>query len=246
MEQMRGEDFHLLGDGLVRQNQALAAIQVMERGLRDDPRHPELLEGLSRLYAQQDDLSKAADLAGRLAEVPGWEARGDLLVAVLRAEQSDPADTAERLERALARDPALRGAAATPAKARKLLARARLRLGQPAPAREALEAVLAGGEDPEAAWLLSRALLQLGDPRRGLRGAGAFARLRGGVRLRPGARPVRRRGEVRRMPQSDPQLPAEQPPRADLLPDLGARHHFSARPAGRRLTRPGCGPYARA
>src|SRR5262249_33525939 len=131
MERMRGEDFFLLGAGLSHQGQLASAIRVMNQGLQVDPNHPELLQEQSRLYAQQDDLLRATDFAERLAQVPGWEARGDLLAGVLRAEQSDPASAARYLERALKRDPQLRGAPATPAKARKLLARAWLRLGKP-------------------------------------------------------------------------------------------------------------------
>lgn len=169
--QMQGEDYYLLGAGLFRQEQTAAAISVLEKGIRIDPRHPELLQELSRSYAHRDDLIRATDLAARLASVPGWEARGDLLAGVLKYEQTDSAGAAKHLERALKHDPALRGAVAAPALARKLLARAWLRLGQHAAARGPLETLLSEGSDPEAAWLLSRALLQSGD------GAGAAAAL---------------------------------------------------------------------
>lgn len=162
-ERMEGEDYYLLGTGLVRQGQAAASIAVFEEGLKIDPRNPEMLQDLGRLYAQQDDLVRATRLAERLSEVPAWEARGDVLVGVLEAEQSNFQAAAERLERALKRDPTLKGAMASPSKVRKVLARALLRTGKPGEARATLQPVFAEGSDPEASWLLGRALLQEGD-----------------------------------------------------------------------------------
>jgi cytochrome c553 len=56
----------------------------------------------------------------------------------------------------------LRGAALSPHTTRKLLARALLETRRPAEARDLLQIVLDQGPDPEASWLLSRALLQDG------------------------------------------------------------------------------------
>lgn len=162
-ENMEAEDYYVLSRGFLAENQVDRAITVMEAGLASDPRHPELLQELARLYAQQDDLLKATRLAERLATIPGLEARGELLVGVLKAEQSDPAGTAEHLSRALERDPLLKEAPTTPAKARKLLARSELQLGRQERARNALKPVLDAGADPEASWLLSRAHLQAGE-----------------------------------------------------------------------------------
>jgi Flp pilus assembly protein TadD len=162
-ERMKGEDCYLVGSGLVRQRNVGSAIKIMQVGLEVDPKHPESLQELARLYAQQDELARATGLAQRLATVPGWEARGDLLTGVLLAEQSDMEQASLVLARALKNDPALQGAAGTPAQARKLLARAWLRLGKPDQAREVLERVNSEGTDAEAAWLSSRVLLQAGD-----------------------------------------------------------------------------------
>jgi hypothetical protein len=57
-------------------------------------------------------------------------------------------------------DPDLRGADASPQNVRKLLARTLLQTSEPARAKTFLEAVLAGGTDREASWLMSRAFLQ--------------------------------------------------------------------------------------
>ncbi len=162
-ERMEGEDFYLLGAGLSKQGQTAAAIAVMSKGLKVDPKQPDLLQDLSRLFAQQDDIVRATNLAERLSEVPGWETRGDVLVGILEAEQSNSATAAGRLERALNRDPSLAGALASPPRVRKVLARSLLRTGKPAEARAALKPVLAEGPDPEASWLDGRALLQQGN-----------------------------------------------------------------------------------
>jgi hypothetical protein len=85
-----------------------------------------------------------------------------VILGMLQLEQNDPARAAATLERAFTIDPQLRNAPVAPATVRKALARARLQVGQSARAREALQAVLAAGTDPEAFWLLSRAALQEG------------------------------------------------------------------------------------
>src|SRR5439155_8631972 len=79
-----------------------------------------------------------------------------------------PFRTALRLEPAEA-DPSPQ-----PTQLRKLTARPFLRRGPPAEARAPLQAILAHGPDPEAGWLLSRALPQEGD-RAGARAALAQA-----------------------------------------------------------------------
>ncbi len=73
MKEMRAEDYYVLGAGLVRQEKIVPAIQVMIRGAKLSPPHPELLQELSRLHGHQGDLSRALTLAERLEKIPGWE-----------------------------------------------------------------------------------------------------------------------------------------------------------------------------
>ena len=160
---MTGDDYYLLGAGLFRQKQVAAARSVLEQGAAVDPNHADVLQELARLHAHDERLGRATAYAERLSKVPGAEARGDLLVGLLAIEQADPSTAADRLDRALTRDPSLRGAPASPDQARKLLARARIQLGKAAEAKAPLAAVLASGTDPEASWLLSRALLLTDD-----------------------------------------------------------------------------------
>ncbi len=159
MERMNGEDFFLLGAGLIRQDKVPMAMVALEQGLKIEPPDPELLQELARIYALSDSLSKATGLAKRLAEIPGWEARGELLGGILAAERSDPADSARHIDLALKKDARLYGATASPSVARKLLARGRLQLGETSVSKGILETVLANGPDNEAEWLLSRAFL---------------------------------------------------------------------------------------
>ena len=162
MERMEAEDFFLMSLGLSRARQNAAAIAVLQRGLKADPRAPDLLQELSRLAAAEGGLGQAAKFAKRLAEIPGWEARGSVMLGALHAEMFNPSETAKNLDRALKLDPNLKGAVTTPLKARKLLARALLKLGKPADAEAHLKQVLAAGPDPEGSWLLGRGFLQQG------------------------------------------------------------------------------------
>jgi cytochrome c-type biogenesis protein CcmH/NrfG len=162
-EQMQAEDYYLLGIGLLSQYRAPTAKVAFEAGAKLETTHPELLQELARLYAAEDELDRAARLASRLEQVPGWEVRADVLLGLLKAEESDPVSAADHLERALKRDPSVSGAPASPVAVRKLLARAQLKAGRPERAKVPLEDLLSQESDTEAAWLLSRALLQQRD-----------------------------------------------------------------------------------
>ena len=161
-DRMEAEDYFLVGRELVEAKQIASAKTILEGGLRADPRHPELLAELCRLHAVEDGLKEAVKYAARLAEVPGWEARGAVMLGALHAEMSNAPETAKSLERALRLDPNLKGAVTTPLKARKLYARALLKLGKSEEAEAQLKQVLASGDDLEGHWLLGRALLQQG------------------------------------------------------------------------------------
>src|SRR5438067_8889656 len=99
-------------------------------------------------------------MAQHLAAQPGWEARAALRLAAIRAEESDPAGTAEALQRALSRPDQWHGAV-DPDRVRKRLVRCLLQTGQPSRARDELHKLTGAGEDdPERSWLLSRCNLQ--------------------------------------------------------------------------------------
>jgi tetratricopeptide (TPR) repeat protein len=157
---LEAEDDFLLARIFSRHDQAAAARARLWKAYRKDPGHGEALHELVRSLAQNDELTKAVELAVALAAVPGWQARGRAALGLLRTAQDDPAAAAEALESALDLDPNLEGPPVSAATVRKLLARQRLALGQPARARAALGTL----DDPEARWLRARADLQEGKP----------------------------------------------------------------------------------
>jgi tetratricopeptide (TPR) repeat protein len=163
LDAMAAEDYVIAASGLLRGGQAAQARVALEQAKARDPDDPEMLHALARLDAETYRLSEAADLARRLADRPGWEVRGWFMLARYLDQLHDPAGTAEALRQALRLDSTLAGTPALVATARKLLARTLLQVGRPAEARDALADVLARGHDPEASWLLSRALLRQGD-----------------------------------------------------------------------------------
>jgi hypothetical protein len=124
------------------------------------PTAPEALVQQVRSGRATNHLVSAASAAEQLATRPGWEARGDAWLGLVRDQQGDPAGAVAGMDRALRRDPALAGFGASPREVRKRLARNLLRLARSAEARVELRAVLDSGSDPEASWLLSRAFLQ--------------------------------------------------------------------------------------
>ncbi|QEH32857.1 Tetratricopeptide repeat protein [Aquisphaera giovannonii] len=154
------EDLFLAAAGHESRGEKDPAYDALRKAIERDPHHPDTLFVLARLDAREDNPYAAAELAGRLAGVPGWEARGEALLGTVLADLSDPAGAAGALERALRLDPSLKGATFSPAEARRALARDHLISGRPDLARAAL-----GGlpeEDRTASWLLSRVLLQEG------------------------------------------------------------------------------------
>src|SRR5579864_2157358 len=159
---MRAEDFFLLASGLLRQRKNELAWGALEMAQRIEPEHPETLHEMARLLTQKDEIEQAISIAGLLASVPGWEARGQVMLALLHKEQDDPDGVAAALKVALGHDPELHGNSTSPASARKLLARALLELERPADARTAFQNKPGTGTDPEVFWLLSRAYLQEG------------------------------------------------------------------------------------
>lgn len=158
---LEAEDCYLLAAGLVRQDRLADAGVLLQKALERDPDHAEALDQHARLLAASDRLAEAVDLADRLIRRPGWEARGHVLLGLIRHAVPDPAGAVAAFQSALRLDPHLSEIRRTPAEIRQFLARDLLASGRPAEARRALE-VLSG--TPEADWLLSRIALQEGRP----------------------------------------------------------------------------------
>ncbi len=146
----------------MNQGQTGPALAALEAARDIDPDHAEALDALSRYWTKTESLADAADAAERLAQRPGYEVRGEVRLAKLRASLFDPHGAATALADALHRDPDLKNADLDPASARVLLVRSLLRAGRPAEARREIARLPAKEKtpDPESAWLLSRALLQ--------------------------------------------------------------------------------------
>jgi tetratricopeptide (TPR) repeat protein len=155
------EDLFLIGRARVRLGQGDAGTRALEAARELAPDHPEVLAAIAGLYLQSDRNESAAATAERLAHLPGWEARGHLLLGTARAASRDPAGAALALQRWMELDPRGQSVAPSPAAPiRKLLARSWLEAEHPGEARGVLESVLADGPDPEASWLLSRCFIQ--------------------------------------------------------------------------------------
>jgi tetratricopeptide (TPR) repeat protein len=158
---LTAEDYFLRGQALVRLGQKEHGILAWRQALGKDLHHVETLVALEQVFFRLDLLNEAARAARNLATQPGWEARADLMLGRVHAEQSDPAGAAEALQRALARPDEWHGAE-RPDRVGKQLARFLLRTGRPDPARDAIHQIAGWADDPEACWLLSRCDLQTG------------------------------------------------------------------------------------
>jgi len=159
-DKLEAEDDLLLSRILAQQDRPNIARGLLWAAHRKDPAHGEALHELVEALTLGDSLTAAAELAVKLRAVAGWRARGQADLGLILAKQDDPAAAAKALEAALNVEPNLEGFPALATAARKLLARQRLALGEPAGARAALGTV----DDPEACWLLARADLQEGKP----------------------------------------------------------------------------------
>jgi tetratricopeptide (TPR) repeat protein len=160
---LAAEDHYLLGMGWNRSGQYGNAMSAWRSALGADPDHVEALEAMAQLGMLKAHTIEGALAAERLARQPGFEVRGNLLLGMLRAADSDSAAAALALEEALRRDPMARLVPSERFSTQKLLARMLLRSGQGSRARETLRSVLDAGSDPEAWWILSRAHLSEGN-----------------------------------------------------------------------------------
>lgn len=160
-ESLEAEDLYVLGSILKRDGMHAESQELFLMGHERDPDHEETMAELGRLYMGTDRLVEALEMARRLTARDGWQVRGQTLEGLLYFDLGDMPGAISAVEKSLALDPTLSGVG-SPEAARKLLARALLRTGQPEKAASELERVRQAGQDPETAWLLSRALLQEG------------------------------------------------------------------------------------
>jgi tetratricopeptide (TPR) repeat protein len=170
---LEAEDYFLLGLGLSFSGRVLLAQGALERALVADPNHDEALYLLAVVAYDRAQKLDAARAAQRLAGRRGWEAKGDLLLGMVRASDNDPGGAVAALRSALRRDPQIRSLPSDPFSTQKLLARSLLQAARPSEAREVLKSMPTSRPAPEVAWLLSRSYLQEGD---GARAAEALAR----------------------------------------------------------------------
>ena len=108
-QKLGAEDYFLLGRELLSQGQVGLGLISLDVARDVEPDHAETLDALSKYWADGQKLSEGAEAAERLAKIPGWEVRGEVRLARLRADLAEPARAAELLGDALARDPALAG-----------------------------------------------------------------------------------------------------------------------------------------
>ena len=159
---MQAEDLYLLGLALTRTGKTKSARDVWESARSLDPGHAETLFELTRAYFASDAFEHAARLGRLLVSRPGWESRAEAMLGMIQFERNDFAGAAAYWESALGRKELLLEGVPRPIVPRKELARAWLRAGRPAEAREQLRIRLGEAPDPEAYWLLSRVALQEG------------------------------------------------------------------------------------
>ncbi len=87
---LEAEDLYLLGIGLDRAGRSADALRMWEKSIQLQPDRAETLDRLIVQDMARNRLTEAAQLAERLARHPGWELRGELALAVLRAELIRP------------------------------------------------------------------------------------------------------------------------------------------------------------
>jgi tetratricopeptide (TPR) repeat protein len=158
-EAMLPDDLCLLGIALTRSGNN-RGVEVWEQARSADPNHAETLFELTRAYLADDQLSRAMETGLRLASLPRWQRRGEILLGKVKSALNDPAGAVEHWQRALEYQPGEQGGAEEPIVLRKDLARALLQIGRPDEARRQLQYILPKSGERERFWLLSRAFLQ--------------------------------------------------------------------------------------
>ncbi len=183
---LQADDLLALGTALLDRDRIVLGWAALEAAHRIDPRNATCSQAIDKLQArlalaqgrERLLLHEAASRVELLSAVPGGPPLG-MLVLGLAGSASDLAQEQEFLDRLVIRERSVLSAVGSIADAVKLVARLLLEVGQPVKARELLEPlVLPAGSglsagahqsaqpssttpDRKAAWLLSRAALQL-------------------------------------------------------------------------------------
>jgi hypothetical protein len=166
------DDLCALGTALLQRDRLVLGWTALEASRRIDPRHEATGRALDELehklaLAAGGDLMARREAASEveyLRSVRGGPALGTLVLGLARYA-GDPGREREFLDRLLIRERAELRSVETPAGAVKLVARLLMETGRAAEANDLLGPLAAAngpGADREAAWLLSRAALQLG------------------------------------------------------------------------------------
>ena len=145
---LQAEDLFLVGRDFLAAGKPVLGWAALDAASKLDPRHPGVAEALARR-------SKAGAKGDRLSAIADGRALAELVVGLANLA-GDPARTLDGL---LRRDRSTFLKLATPADARKLLARALLEDGRSGEALGRLD----GLDDPEAHWLKARARLVEGN-----------------------------------------------------------------------------------
>jgi predicted CXXCH cytochrome family protein len=157
----------VLGSGTVGTPRGKATVRstggrIAKQSAIDDanPGDPRSLEQRTREFIQARKWDQAIAAAERLSGVEHYEARGSMMVGMIRTSLGDAPAASAAFRRAFAIDPSEVEHSSDPVSLRKLIARTWLRAEDPARARAILQPILNRGDDPEASWLSSRAYLQ--------------------------------------------------------------------------------------
>jgi tetratricopeptide (TPR) repeat protein len=162
---MQAEDFYVVGLSLQREGGHDQASVAFEAAYRRDSKHPATLNEIAHDKARAGRYYEAADFARKLAEIPGWQARGSELVGQFLTERGEPEEVVHALTRALDQGTATQNLA-DHARLSLVIARTQLSLAKPAEALKLLEHDFPSDSKHEASWLLSRVYLQMGDKTR--------------------------------------------------------------------------------
>jgi len=178
----KADDCFALGSALLKHDRLVPGWAALEGAKRIDPRHSPSLQALDQLQnklalargQEQLVLHDAADRVEFLRGVPGGAPLGLLVFGLVRYA-GDASQEEEFLDRIMIRDRILLRAVNTTTAATNYVARLLLEIGRATEARDLLNEVVARSDDGsqpglspvgpsphrEAAWLLSRAALQL-------------------------------------------------------------------------------------
>ncbi len=161
-DRMTPADLRLTSDLLSKADRPALAWLALEAANRIDPKDGDTRRALTALHGKVGSQGAVAHVTDLLSAVPTGPALAQLVVELATLTQSD-ASTDPTLDRVLLRGREKLRSLDTSAAVRRLVARVLLEFGRPDRSRDVLRSLLSARPDAEASWILSRALLQLGD-----------------------------------------------------------------------------------